>query len=319
MPRYHPDAELAPRDVVARAILSEMLREGAACAYLDLRHLPAEAVRARFPTIAAFCAQLGLDLARDLIPVAPAAHYFMGGVAVDTWGRSTLPQLYAVGEVACTGVHGANRLASNSLLEGLVFGRRSATAITQTLLGNTGSDQASEDHTSLLPTWPDVMHLFTGQGSSIELLPTATVMMPDLYTDPRLQSTLQRIMWEHVSLYRDEEGLDQAAQALKRLIEEAATEGQTPETLRREIAGEHQQSASGSTSFAGYETNNMLQVAQLIIAAARQRRESRGSHYRNDYPATDPALAGRHTLLLNAALQPLARERAQYQEACHVA
>ncbi len=128
MTRYSPDAELAPRDVVARAILSEMLAEGASSAFLDLRHLPEDEVYERFPTIAAACRRDGLDLAHDLIPVAPAAHYFMGGVTVDTWGRTTVPSLFAVGEVSCTGVHGANRLASNSLLEGLVFGRRVASA-----------------------------------------------------------------------------------------------------------------------------------------------------------------------------------------------
>ena len=126
MLRYGSRAELEPRDVVARAILSEMLSEGTDCQYLDLRHLPAEKMHARFPNISAICQQYGLDLARDLLPVAPAAHYCMGGVMVDTCGRTTLPALYAVGEVACTGVHGANRLASNSLLEGLVFGLRLA-------------------------------------------------------------------------------------------------------------------------------------------------------------------------------------------------
>src|SRR5438876_5991144 len=135
MSRYSAQGELAPRDVVARAILSEMLAEGTDCQYLDLRHLPAEKMHARFPTISAICRQHGLDLARDLLPVAPAAHYCMGGVMVDTYGRSTLPGLYAVGEVACTGVHGANRLASNSLLEGLVFGLRLA----DTLRGSNGT------------------------------------------------------------------------------------------------------------------------------------------------------------------------------------
>src|SRR5258707_749363 len=126
MPRYHELAELAPRDVVARSILSEMLSEGTDCQYLDLRHLPADRVYARFPTISAICRKYGLDLAGDLVPVAPAAHYCMGGVMTDTLGRTTRAGLYAVGEVACTGVHGANRLASNSLLEGLVFGLRLA-------------------------------------------------------------------------------------------------------------------------------------------------------------------------------------------------
>lgn len=292
MPRYHPDAELAPRDVVARAILSEMLREGAPSAFLDLRHLPDEAMRARFPSIAAMCTQHGYDLARDLIPVAPAAHYFMGGVAVDTWGRTTLPQLYAIGEVACTGVHGANRLASNSLLEGLVFGRRVAMALTQPVMTS---------------DWPDREHLFTGRGNTVDALPIIAASAPGVHPD--MQAPLQRVMWEHVSLYRDEQGLQQASQVLHRLVEEAAT----ATNGRDEI-----QAANGAGApFAAYEAGNMMQVAQLIITAARQRQESRGSHYRNDYPATDPALAGRHTLLLNAALQPLVRAAARLEEASH--
>ncbi len=326
MPRYHPDAELAPRDVVARAILSEMLREGVSSAYLDLRHLPAAATRARFPTIAAVCAQHGLDLTRDLIPVAPAAHYFMGGVAVDTWGRTTLPQLYAIGEVACTGVHGANRLASNSLLEGLVFGRRTATAIAQTSPDGAHIDGAAETSIDISATWPDATRLFTGQGSSIEALPAASTIISAPIADPRIQRALGRIMWEHVSLYRNADGLQQASLAVKRLIEEAAAErvgeaaaeGQEREKWADKPSIEERPGTNGRAPFAGYETSNMLQIAQLIITAARQRRESRGSHYRSDYPATDPALAGRHTLLLNAAFQPLERERASLQEVRHV-
>jgi len=133
MPRYHAMGELAPRDVVARSILSEMLSEGTDCQYLDLRHLPAEHMHERFPTISAICRGYGLDLASDLLPIAPAAHYCMGGVMTDTFGRTTLEGLYAVGEVACTGVHGANRLASNSLLEGLVFGLRLADGLAGTI------------------------------------------------------------------------------------------------------------------------------------------------------------------------------------------
>ncbi len=289
MPRYHPDAELAPRDVVARAILSEMLRENAPSAFLDLRHLPADAMRARFPSIAAMCARHHLDLARDLIPVAPAAHYFMGGVAVDTWGRTTLPHLYAIGEVACTGVHGANRLASNSLLEGLVFGRRAAITIAQTA------------------DWPETIHPFPGRGSTTERLSTTPTNATSI--DPGIRGALQRIMWEHVSLYRDEQGLSQAARAVKLLIEEA--EAPTAASIQTASGGD-------GTPFAGYETANMVQVAQLIITAALARRESRGSHSRNDYPATDPALAGRHALLLNAALQPSLCAAAHRQEASHV-
>jgi L-aspartate oxidase len=123
MPGYAPQAELAPRDVVARAIVAEMERS-AGPVFLDLRHLDATTVHRRFPTISAFCRERGLDIAADLLPVAPAAHYFMGGVRTNIWGETSVPGLYACGEVACTGVHGANRLASNSLVEGLVFGWR---------------------------------------------------------------------------------------------------------------------------------------------------------------------------------------------------
>ena len=127
MTRYHPDADLAPRDIVARSIVREAERNGPV--YLTLRHLDEAYVRRRFPTIHEMCRGAGLDLARDLIPVGPAAHYIMGGVDTDEWGRTSLAGLYAAGEVACTGVHGANRLASNSLLEGLVFGARAAAAM----------------------------------------------------------------------------------------------------------------------------------------------------------------------------------------------
>ena len=130
MTREHPDGDLAPRDVVARGIAREAVRTGGPV-YLTLAHLDAAYVTRRFPTIAAMCRQIGLDLARDPIPVGPAAHYIMGGVDTDDWGRTSIAGLYAAGEVACTGVHGANRLASNSLLEGLVFGARAAEAMQQ--------------------------------------------------------------------------------------------------------------------------------------------------------------------------------------------
>jgi L-aspartate oxidase len=256
MPRYHADAELAPRDVVARAILSEMQADGAPCAFLDLRHLPPEAVRARFPTIAAACAHQGLDLARDLIPVAPAAHYFMGGVAVDTWARTTLPGLYAAGEVACTGVHGANRLASNSLLEGLVFGRRAAVAIAE------GSHEAAAVSGHEAPSSP-----LRGIRADASIVRPA-VQRGD--TSGRVRWALRRTMWERVSLLRDEAGLRAARDELRHLA------------------------ASGPVD---PETGSMLVVAQLIVAAATARRESRGGHFRTDYPEPDPALVGRHTLV----------------------
>ena len=128
MARYDPQGDLAPRDIVARSIARESERTGHAI-FLTLAHLDPDYVTRRFPTITAMCLQVGLDLARDPIPVGPAAHYIMGGVDTDEWGRTSLEGLFAAGEVACTGVHGANRLASNSLLEGLVFGARAAAAM----------------------------------------------------------------------------------------------------------------------------------------------------------------------------------------------
>src|SRR5262249_8742443 len=130
MTSYHADGDLAPRDVVARGIVRESVQTGAPV-YLTLAHIDPDYVARRFPTIAAMCRDAGLDLARDPRPVGPGAHYMRGGVETDVWGRTSLPGLYAAGEVACTGVHGANRLASNSLLEGLVFGARAAEAMQQ--------------------------------------------------------------------------------------------------------------------------------------------------------------------------------------------
>ena len=261
MPRYHPDAELAPRDVVARAILSEMLAEGAPAAYLDLRHLPAEETRERFPSITAGCKARGLDLATELIPVAPAAHYYMGGVVTDTWGRTTISGLYAVGEVSCTGVHGANRLASNSLLEGLVLGRRAARMITQAL-----DDPAAERD------WP-VTPALTGPwvDASSVVLPRAALDAP-IASETR--AVIQRIMWERVSLRREAQGLARALDELRAL---AAGGPYDPETA------------------------NMLLVTQSVTLAALSRDESRGGHYRMDYPDRDTSRDGRHTMLWPAS------------------
>ncbi|MDQ6659647.1 MAG: L-aspartate oxidase [Chloroflexota bacterium] len=262
MLRYSPQAELAPRDVVARAILSEMLTEQSDCQYLDLRHLPAEKMHARFPSISAICRAHGLDLASDLLPVAPAAHYCMGGVLVDTYGRTTFPGLYAVGEVACTGVHGANRLASNSLLEGLVFGLRIADSL---ITGH------HDDLPSLRRSIPVVLDDDIPQEKPI------VQEEIDTYALAQVRHEVRQILWQYVSLCRDEEGLLEAKLRIHALRQRLLTMG----------SGEKQ-----NVQLA--ETTNMLQVAELVIFAALQRHESRGSHWRRDYEMLDEKLVGCH-------------------------
>ena len=265
MLRYAEQAELAPRDVVARAILSEMLAEGTDCQFLDLRHLSAEKMYARFPTISAICRRLGLDLAHDLLPIAPAAHYCMGGVMVDTDGQTTLPGLYAVGEVACTGVHGANRLASNSLLEGLVFGLRVADSLAGAIY-----DKISSSRHAIPISFPDTV----GEDSS------ATHVLNEVDVK-RIRREVRQLMWQYVSLRRDEAGLLEARQRIEELrkdvpaLEVALSQ---PHLLRPRLI----------------ETINMLQAAQLVIVAALQRRESRGSHWRSDYKRLDEQLNATH-------------------------
>jgi L-aspartate oxidase len=272
MLRYASQAELAPRDIVARAILSEMLAEKTDCQYLDLRHLPAEKMHARFPTISAICHRYGLDLASDLLPIAPAAHYCMGGVMVDTHGRTTLPGLYAVGEAACTGVHGANRLASNSLLEGLVFGLRLADGLAARQTNN----HPAQDSYYNSP----VRHAITisvADDSSEQATPTNI----DSTSISRIRHELRGIMWQYVSLCRDQAGLLEAKHKVRTLRQLLST---TEVTGKEETADLVQWA----------ETRNMLQIAELVIAAALQRCESRGSHWRSDYKTLDESLANCH-------------------------
>lgn len=179
MDRYHTMAELAPRDVVSRAIISEMVATGSDHVYLDLRHLGRDFVKKRFPMIYATCLRFDIDITEDLIPVSPAAHYIMGGVKTDLNGRTSIPGLYAAGEVACTGVHGANRLASNSLLEGLVFGARAGLAAAESNIQPTGR------------------YSYFGETSSI----------PD---SAEVRRTLRRTMWERAGIIRCGESLSEA-------------------------------------------------------------------------------------------------------------
>ncbi|HLI71155.1 MAG TPA: L-aspartate oxidase [Ktedonobacteraceae bacterium] len=284
MPRYHEQAELAPRDVVARSILSEMLSEGTDCQYLDLRHLNAEYVYERFPTISKICREYDLDLAHNLLPVAPAAHYCMGGVMTDEYGRTTLPGLYAVGEVACTGIHGANRLASNSLLEGLVFGLRLADGLVEPMQRR--------------PLPPGRKALDVPVYDDPQYESNLLCVQPDEQQIMRARRQIRRLMWQYVSLRRDQEGLREARRQLY--------------TLRQSLLETDQHS---SVTLAGQitwrETINMFKSAELVIAAALQRRESRGSHWRSDYPHVDERLAHTHYVFRPAPIQAEALQRFQ--------
>jgi L-aspartate oxidase len=205
MTTYDPAGDLAPRDVVARGIAREMERSGGAV-FLTLAHLDAEFVRTRFPTITAMCASLGLDLARDRIPVGPAAHYIMGGVDTDEWGRTSRAGLFAAGEAACTGVHGANRLASNSLLEGLVFGARAAIAMQEPpAAAALKRDRVMAGGSSLMVTGGgDVRSAIT-----IDRQPLTVAEILDL-------------MWQNVGLFRDRRGLQEAVDRLAGAATESA-------------------------------------------------------------------------------------------------
>ncbi len=254
MPAQHPLAELAPRDVVARAIQRQMALDESDHVNLDLRHLDADAMRARFPTIAERLAERGLDLATDLIPVAPAAHYFMGGIVAGTSGETSLPGLLALGEASCTGVHGANRLASNSLLEGLVFGLAAADRLAR-------AGQPSGDYQEKRTAEGGIRHPISAASRKA-------------VAEARRQ--LQRTMSRHVAVVRDAEGLREAAADLRRVAEML----QAQSVSNREV----------------WEAKNMALAAQAITAAATLRKESRGAHFRTDFPETDPELSGCHLL-----------------------
>ncbi len=238
MSAYTPQAELAPRDVVARSIASEMEKTGAEHVFLDVTHLPAHITAARFPQIYRFCLECGLDITRNMIPVAPAAHYMIGGIRVDTWGQSSLPGLYAAGETACTGVHGANRLASNSMLEVLVFSKR---IIERTL---------SSEKTSRISHWDQDVRCHLRSAEPVPDLPALSLL------------ALQRLMWDKAGMVRGGSDLEQAATVL------AAWHASLPQP-------------DGKPS---WELCNLVITARLLVESALRRQESRGAHYRRDYP-----------------------------------
>jgi L-aspartate oxidase len=243
MPDYVAEAELAPRDIVARSIVYEMKKTHSDRVFLDVTHLSPRLITTRFPHIYRFCLDHGMDITKGLIPVAPAAHYLMGGVKVNAWGETNIPGLFAAGETACTGVHGANRLASNSLLESVVFSKRVVQRTEMTDPPRHRKERSDEAISYGLPhreALPKVPHLNL----------------------PHLQS----LMWDKVGIIRSGKSLEEAAGILA-----------TWESL-----------LSQPSDRPSYELNNLVLCARLVTEAALLRKESRGAHFRTDFPQTSP-------------------------------
>lgn len=250
MPDFDERGELAPRDVVSLAIVEQMEKTRHPNVYLDMSHLDADWVHRRFPGIAATCRQFDIDIARDPIPVRPGAHYMIGGVTVDRWGRTTLRGLWAAGEVTSSGLHGANRLASNSLLEGLVFGAHAG-------------EHASQAAADIGDTY-----------QALPLENPAVADGDDSLDLADISNSLRALMWRNVGIRRDGPGLSEAEETIDHWCRYV---------LGRQFADP-----------AGWQLQNLLSVARLMIRAARAREESRGVHQRADFPAVDDAHWRRH-------------------------
>ncbi|UCB52129.1 MAG: L-aspartate oxidase [Candidatus Zixiibacteriota bacterium] len=248
MERYHPRKELAPRDVVARAIDYELKKRGDSCAYLDVTHLDQKFIKLRFPNIYGKCLSLGLDITKDLIPVVPAAHYICGGVVTDLEGRTGIENLYACGEVACTGMHGANRLASNSLLEAVAYAHFSA---------NSAKDKLSSMRDFSFPDIPS----WSLEGVFDE---------QEWVIIAHNRDWIQKFMWDYVGIVRSNRRLEQAKKRITILLDEIT-----------------QFYKINPVTYDVIELRNIATVARLIIACALKRKESRGLHYNIDYPDRD--------------------------------
>ena len=260
MKRYHEAQELAPRDVVARAIVSEMHRTNSEYVYLDMTAKSEEFLRKRFPRIFETCLGYGLDLSTDMAPVCPAAHYMMGGVKTDLWGRTSVPGLYSAGETAMTGVHGANRLASNSLLEGLVFGARSGQAMMK-------DASAAKRNAASLPgvAAPKPGNSHPAAGAKVNAKsPTSTTL-----------DTIRELMWKQVGIMRSGKELANAIGKLEQMeLPKCDKPGRAEDELR-----------------------NLHKLALLIAKSGLAREESRGSHYRSDFAFRDDEKFQKHSLV----------------------
>lgn len=260
MEQYHPLRDLAPRDIVSRAIVSEINKTKSSFVYLDATAISRKKLRDRFPNIHEFLQNYELNLAHDWIPVSPSAHYWMGGVRTNLDAQTSIPGLFAAGEVACNGVHGANRLASNSLLEGLVFGARAAAAI---LAFSRKALSKSES------------------GNPEELDSIAEIEHHEIAST---RSRIQNIAWEHFGLLRNADGIEEGLHKLDQIARFVPVNLDQLELL------------------------NLLDCSKLIGSFALQRQESRGSHFRLDFPSTNPGWDGHHTVLRDGKLQIIATD-----------
>ncbi|MCK9266242.1 L-aspartate oxidase [bacterium] len=252
---YHPSGELAPRDVVTRSIIDQMKLTGSNCVYLDMSKIK-DNLEKRFPQIYAFCKNYGIDLNKTSVPVRPAAHYFMGGIRTDIFGKTNLENLYACGEVACTGVHGANRLASNSLLEALVFGVRAARKSIEKI----------------------------GQKIDKRELKYRFPQKADILIDKEdLKVSIKSLMWRNVGIEREEEVLKVATKKFENWENYA---------FHKEFS-----------DIGGFEALNMLIISSLITKSALMRKESRGTHYRKDFPSQDDKNWKKNIVVSNKGLK----------------